>query len=47
MARALSVAGQASCGLHCPGLFGAMAGLRQAERVLCARAELSFSPVAV
>jgi hypothetical protein len=30
-----------------PGLFGTVAGPRQAEHVLCAQAELGFSPEAV
>jgi hypothetical protein len=37
-------AGQAGSGPHCPGLFGAVAGPWQAERALCAWAELSFGP---
>jgi hypothetical protein len=40
-------AGQAGSGPHCPGLFSAVAESRQAERALCAWAELGFSPEAV
>jgi hypothetical protein len=38
------VAGQASCGPRCPGLFGALAEPWQVERVLCAGAEFGFDP---
>jgi hypothetical protein len=41
------VAGQAGGEPRCLGLYGTVAGPQQAERALCARAKLSFSPEAI